>query len=46
MSLGGDAAQDGVQGSSEEGIPLHYKGTKFHRIMSGFMAQVRCLAED
>ena len=44
MWPGGEDAQDGVQGSSEEGIPLHYKGTKFHRIISGFMAQVRCQA--
>ena len=28
-----------VQGISKTGVPLHYKGSPFHRIIPGFMAQ-------
>ncbi len=29
----------GEKGKSESGVPLHYKGTIFHRVIKGFMAQ-------
>lgn len=29
----------GEKGTSESGVKLHYKGTTFHRIIKGFMAQ-------
>lgn len=29
----------GETGTGDSGVPLHYKGSKFHRIMPGFMAQ-------
>lgn len=29
----------GEKGKSEAGVPLHYKGTIFHRVIKGFMAQ-------
>lgn len=35
-----DNASDGLQGTGELGLPLHYKGSKLHRIIPGFMAQV------
>jgi peptidylprolyl isomerase len=29
----------GEKGTGKSGKPLHYKGSKFHRVISGFMAQ-------
>ena len=29
----------GEKGNGKAGKPLHYKGNKFHRVISGFMAQ-------
>ncbi len=29
----------GEKGKGKSGKPLHYKGSKFHRVISGFMAQ-------
>ena len=28
----------GEKGTGKSGKPLHYKGSKFHRVISGFMA--------
>lgn len=29
----------GEKGTGQSGVPLHYKGSKFHRIIKGFMCQ-------
>ena len=29
----------GEKGTGNSGVPLHYKGSKFHRVIPGFMAQ-------
>ena len=31
----------GAMGSARNGAPLHLKGTAFHRVIPGFMAQVQ-----
>jgi hypothetical protein len=32
----------GEKGVGTSGSKLHYKGSKFHRVIPGFMCQVRC----
>ena len=31
----------GEKGKGNSGRPLHFKGSKFHRVIPGFMCQVR-----
>jgi hypothetical protein len=32
----------GEKGVGKSGVKLHYKASKFHRVIPGFMCQVRC----